>query len=141
MPTNALASAATIETTVAGAIDLDSVRAEPTLAMVSAATEPSTRTSTGTGTSSPTLIALPGRCDVHQVHWLDSQVTSILATGNSPVIDASEVVFLDGWAIEALWATKFRCIDHGHNLEFLSLSAAARLTLQLTGHLSALVAA
>lgn len=90
------------------------------------------------GPSKVHTIALPQRFDVHEVPQFASAIEQIRTAGTVVVIDASQVRYLDGRAMDALIEARLQCMDRGGDLTLAAPSVAARVILELSGRYEAL---
>lgn len=90
------------------------------------------------GPSKVHTIVLPQRFDVHEVPQFAAAIDRIATAGAVVVIDASQVRYLDGSAMDALIEGRLRCMDHGGDLTLAAPSVAAHVILELSGRYEAL---
>lgn len=90
------------------------------------------------GPSKVHTVTLPQRFDVHEVAQFAAAIDRIAIAGAVVVIDASQVRYLDGSAMDALIDARLRCMDHGGDLTLATPSVAARVILELSGRYEAL---
>lgn len=81
--------------------------------------------------SSPQLVTLPSRFDVHQLAMFDNIVNNMIADGTSfLLVDAQEVMHVDQAGINALLAASDRANEAGTRFRVVS-STTLRIALEL----------
>jgi anti-anti-sigma regulatory factor len=83
-------------------------------------------------------IVLPTRFDIHETPRFEAAARQAGSRGGVVEIDAGAVRHMDQSAIDALIATRLRCLDLGGDLVLAASSVAARVILELTGRYAAL---
>lgn len=78
-------------------------------------------------------VELPDRFDVHEVDAVLARILAAAERRSVVRVDCRRVRFMDEAAIQGLLNGSLHCAERGAVLVLTSLSAAARVTLELTG--------